>query len=76
MINIVDHAWQFELQDFCILPTVIKIKGNGAKAYFYSGKQRKILRKKEQNSEGIMMFLKDGALPQQNYFKIGNVKPN
>lgn len=76
MINIVDHAWQFELQDFCILPTVIKLKGNSAKVYFYSVKQRRVLRKKEQNSEGIVMFMKDGVLPQQNYFKIGNVGPH
>lgn len=76
MINIVDHAWQFELQNFSILPTVIKIKENGAKAYFYSGKQKRILRKKEQSHEGIMIFMKEGVLPQQNYFKIGNVKPH
>lgn len=76
MINIVDHAWQFELQNFSILPTVIRVKGNGAKAYFYSGKQKRILRKKEQSNEGVMVFMKNGALPQQNYLKIENVRPD
>lgn len=75
MINIVDHGWQFELQNFSILPTVIRVKENGAKVYFYSGKQKRILRKKEQSNEGIMVFMKDGTLPQQNYLKIENVRP-
>lgn len=74
MINIVDHAWQFELQNFSILATVIKVKGNGPKAYFYSGKQKRILRKKEQSNEGALVFMKDETMSQQNYLKIENIK--
>ncbi len=47
MINLVEHLWQFEPKDIVILPTVIKIGKEDPKAYFYSLKQRRVLRKKE-----------------------------
>jgi hypothetical protein len=48
MINIIDHLWQFELRNFPILPTIIKFTNNNPKSYFYSEKQHRILRKKDQ----------------------------
>ncbi len=46
MINIIEHFWQFEVTDCKIVPTVIKISQEPPKAYFYSQKQNRVLRKK------------------------------
>lgn len=50
-----------------IVPSVVKIEKEGPKAYFYSSKQRKVLRKKEYNVDNVASVLKFGEIPQQ-YF--------
>lgn len=51
MINIIESLWQAEVKGVRILPTIIKLKGNTAKSYFFSDKQMRVLRKKEQTTE-------------------------
>ncbi len=46
MINVIEHLWQFEIPSIKIVPTVIKINKEPPKAYFYSKKLKRVLRKK------------------------------
>lgn len=61
MINIIDHFWQFELKNYHILPTLIKFVNNQPKSYFYSEKQKRILRKKDQSVASTLEFIGNSA---------------
>jgi len=57
MINIIEHIWQSELKNYEIMPTVVKITKNTPKSYFFSSKQSKVLRKKDQTVQSAMDIL-------------------
>ena len=50
-----------------IVPSVVKIEKEGPKAYFYSEKQRRVLRKKEYSVENVASVLKFGEISHQQF---------
>jgi hypothetical protein len=67
MINLIDHLWQFEVRHCHILPTAIKISKEQPKAYFYSEKQNRVLRKKEHSEESVVCALRIQEVPGQQF---------
>lgn len=76
MINIIDHIWQVELKSYTILPTVIKFANNNPKSYYYSEKQNRVLRKKDQSIAFANDFLGKGNPTCRNYFLIKKAAAN
>ena len=76
MINIIDHIWQVELRNFTILPTVIKFSNNRPKSYYYSEKQNRVLRKKDQSIEFACNFLGKGDAASRYYLLIKKLSAN
>ena len=67
MINYIEHLWQFEVKNCRILPSVIKVQGEQAKAYFYSETQQRVLRKKEYSAASLASVLQIQEMPNQMF---------
>ena len=67
MINLIEHLWQFEVKGCKIVPTVVKVRKESAKAYFYSEKQGRVLRKKEYGVGGVVSALRVKEKPGMKY---------
>lgn len=55
------------MNDCRIVPTVIKVKKEKPKAYFYSEKQRRVLRKKDHSIESALDVLHVKDKPNQQF---------
>ena len=62
MLNIIEHIWQTEINNFSILPAIIIQKNENPQFYFYSKVKKRVLRKKDSAFDKMREYMSEFSL--------------